>query len=825
MKMKRTLSLLLSLVLLLSVLSPATAYAEGNTYVATNGFVLCHAGEGNTAWEYFSPFVPAIRYNNLKGDYTSPFTDGGPYLRGFGILFGLKNEYNDTIIKTAYCTDLPVDTDATYYQRINLADSTYAAQQANRLRAIILGGYPETELAELQKLPGLAGLTKHEAVNGTQLAIWQVAHGSDMKILDFMYEINGAYTSSAHATEAIEEANAYRKGTDAYKAAVESRIETLYNYLLGLAPKTADRVVASEASFVSRSEHPTVSVSGDTCTITVNTTVNVQLNQDDSLTLTAYIKGGQYYAQTALKNGSNSYILTIENVPVSLQNETVTLAIDGTQSSSDEVFLLDAKGIRGASQSMIGVVDGTLPVHAQVNVEPDRVLDITKLDQATKEPLANVTFEIYFVGEMSDYLNGRLSISSTPTDADITKYAVGKNLVATITTDANGHASFNFGTNSDGVYLVKEIANEVIEKPVDPFFISVPMYDSKGNVKYVIDASPKNSVTTEEVDIDKDVTSLGNQHDTFDVGQEHTWIISTTLPKSLASGQSYVISDTLDYRLTFHEISKVTLENVDGTETLMELKENSDYVVDKTTVTDSENREVDHFTVSLTTAGMKKVAEKAGDNYQDCRLRVYFTAEINTNAGMGVDIPNHADVDYTNKVGKHFKDTSDQPEVHTGAATLLKVDAKDETKVLSGAVFEVYRLDENGDVELTIDGEKKMATKVSFYDNPELSGNKVDSLTTGEDGKGYIYGLAYGTYYLVETKAPDGYHVRTEPYPIEITATSHKAEPVSYTLINSTDVLLPGTGGIGTYVFTIGGLCLMSIAVVLLIRNRKKQHA
>lgn len=817
MKMKRALSLLLSLVLLLSVLSPAMAYAEG-TYTPTNSFVLHHAGSYEAAWEYFSPFVPTVSYDKVDHD-------------GYSILFGLQNEgdTNAPDITTAYCTDLPVDTDVADYQRINLADSTYAAQQADQLRAIILGSYPKTELADLQKLPGLAGLTVHEAITGTQLAIWQTAHGSDMKVVDFLDRTGGAYTSSAHAAEALAEANAYKLGDDAHKAAVEKRIETLYNYLLSLTPKSATRVVVSEASFVSRNEHPAVSVSGDTCSITVNTTVNVQLRDGDSLTLTAYIDGGKYYAQETLRNGQNDYTLTIENVPVSLKNETVTLAIDGKQDSAGEVYLLDADGIRGTSQSMISVVNGVLPVHAQVNVEPDRVLELYKTEvqeDGSKLPLANVTFEIYFVGDISEYLNGRLSIGSKPTEADVTKYAVSGNLVATITTDANGYASFNFGTNHDGVYLVKEIANEVIEKPIDPFFVSIPSYGSNGNVKYIIKAEPKNSVTTDDVDIEKDVTSLGNKSDTFDVGQEHTWIISTTLPKSLASGQSYVITDTLDYRLTLHDIDKVTLESEDGKQTLLTLAENTDYVVEKTKATDSEGRTVDHFTVSLTTTGMKKVAETAGDSYKDCRLRVYFNAEINTNAIMGENILNQADVDYTNKVGKHFRDTSDQPEVHTGAVTLLKVDAKDRTKVLPGAVFEVYRLDKNGEVELTIKGEKKMATKVYFYDNPELSGEKVDSLTTDEYGKGYIYGLAYGTtYYLVETQAPDGYHVWTEPYPIEITETSHTAKPASYTLTNSSDVLLPGTGGMGTWLFTVGGLCIMATAVALLVWNRKKQRA
>lgn len=648
---------------------------------------------------------------------------------------------------------------------------------------------------------------------------------------------SGRYDDAVHAEEGKAERNAYIAADEAGKAAVAGRIESLYHYLLDLTPQEASEVVVSEASF---RDHPTATIlspnTDGSYDITVTATVDVTVTDGPgSLTLTAYIDGGQYYDQTDLSNGTGTYALTIRNVPASLKNETVTLAIDGTQTTCGDVFLLDAEGIRGASQSMIGTVSGTLPVHAQVNVEPDRTFTIHKYEEGQGDlserlPLSDISFEIYWVGSIDDYLNGKLAVSSVPTDEEIKTYAVSRNLVATITTDQSGTATYCFGTGHDGLYLVKEMPNEAIAKTARPFYISIPTYDETGHVKdnYTVTAYPKNGVTSEEVEIGKDVTSLNNDSDSFAVGQEHSWIISTTIPQNLASGKSYVISDTLDYRLDYQALTSVTVENADGSQVRATLTADTDYVLHTDTAQDANGHTVDCFTVSLTAAGMKKAADAAGEDFKDCFLRVRFTAVINQNADMGEIIPNEADVDYTNRVGKSFHADSDRPEVHTGAATLRKVDAGAPDTTLSGAVFTVYRPaaedETEGVVTMQVDGQSLRLVQVDFYDNPELEGEKVWSLTTGADGMGYFYGLAYGTYYLVETKAPAGYNKLSQPQPFTVDASSH-TETMTLTITNSTGVELPSTGGMGTWAFTAGGLSLLCAAAALLLWKRRQANA
>lgn len=605
----------------------------------------------------------------------------------------------------------------------------------------------------------------------------------------------------------------------------------LYNYLLGLAPVQPVKPVVSAASFV-RKDAPTVTVNDNgTCTVTVETMVNVSVESGDSLTLTAYLGDGEYWTSKLLSNGTSSHTLTIEDVPADAAYDTVMLAIDGTQYLHNDVYLIDAEGFRGARQSLVGVLNHTLPVHAEVKAEPDRVLEIHKTADGTA--LQNIAFEVYYVGSVDDYRAGKLNIGASPTEADIANYAKTNNLVGTITTDADGCGSLNFST-ADGVYLVRELPNNAVSGCV-AFFVSLPDWsrcDENGDPAYTITASPKNTLVTEEVDINKSVTAIGTKSDTFDVGENHTWIIQSSIPKTIATGKAYTVTDTLDHRLSYQPLDKVELASTkeeNTTEPLL-LTKDTHYTVSKGTTTDSDGRTVDTFTVSLTAAGMTKIGNEVGSNAADYELRIYFTAQINTSAAMGVNIPNQAKVEYTNGVYRTYTDTSNQPEVHTGGARLMKVDADTETP-LSGATFEVYRMARADELsapnakEFIIGQTAYEMIPVSFYANADMSGDKVTELTTGEDGEGegYIYGLAYGDYYLVETKAPDGYNKLAEPTKFTVDETSH-GEDKAITVENTTGFALPETGGVGTRWFMLGGLALM-IGACAVALGRKKERA
>lgn len=814
-KAKRIMSWAIIVMLLSMLQCVSVDVLAEDGYQATNPYVLSFGAHPSSVDVYaqFSRLVPTLTYNGVT-------------VEGYSIIFGLTDDYNNIDFQSLYCTDMPVDAmDESYYQRLNLEDSTYASAVANRLRGVLLGTYPYITVEKLVENSGITGLTKSEAIVGSQLAIWQLAHGDNVKVTDFIsfYGYSVSAGSSAEQKELDNEGKAYLASSAEEQAASKQRIEQLYRYLLNLPQVAASKTVASSASFVSKSETPTVTDNGDgTCNVTVETTVDVQLDGGDSLVLTAHMAGGEYYTSQPLSNGSQTYTLTIPNVPAANAGDTVTLAIDGTQYAKD-VYLVDADGIRGVSQSMIGVLEGTLPVHAETDVSPDRVLNIQKTD-GNGDGLENISFDVYYVGSLDAYLDGTLGIGTKPTEADIKAYGCAENLVGTLTTDASGYASLNFGTQ-DGVYLVKELQNDAIAGTVDPFFVTLPDY-SRGegdSPAYTITAQPKNTVWEEKIDIKKDVTKIDNEEDTYDVGEDHSWIIRTSIPRTLSSGKAYTITDTLDARLTYQKIEKVVLADENDDEVLT-LTAERDYTVSHEKRTETEQ---DHITVSLTSQGMKTVAQKAGDDYDKYELRTYLVAKINQKASMGENIPNQAYISFTNNVGKRYSDESDIPKIHTGGVQLKKADQRDNEVVLSGATFAVYReataydLAENVPYEeFTIGETIRKLIKVSFYPTSDLTGEKGYSLTTDEYGMGYIYGLAYGEYYLVETEAPAGYRKPMEPLAFTVNSESHLVEK-TIVVENYAGTELPSTGGVGTGIFTGLGLCLVIGASVVLITRKR----
>lgn len=61
----------------------------------------------------------------------------------------------------------------------------------------------------------------------------------------------------------------------------------------------------------------------------------------------------------------------------------------------------------------------------------------------------------------------------------------------------------------------------------------------------------------------------------------------------------------------------------------------------------------------------------------------------------------------------------------------------------------------------------------SFWDSREMTGEKKTEAATDDAGCAAMYGLPYGTYYLVESKAPEGYDRMTAPIRVTVNKYSH----------------------------------------------------
>lgn len=100
------------------------------------------------------------------------------------------------------------------------------------------------------------------------------------------------------------------------------------------------------------------------------------------------------------------------------------------------------------------------------------------------------------------------------------------------------------------------------------------------------------------------------------------------------------------------------------------------------------------------------------------------------------------------------------------------------------------------------------------------------TLTSLDNGRIDIEGLKAGTYYLKETKAPDGYNLLKKIQTIEIGEDgSIKLNDVAITddvkVKNNSGIELPSTGGMGTTLIYLAGIVLVVLSGYVLISKRR----
>ena len=330
-----------------------------------------------------------------------------------------------------------------------------------------------------------------------------------------------------------------------------------------------------------------------------------------------------------------------------------------------------------------------------------------------------------------------------------------------------------------------------------------------------------------DVTIDKTATK-----DTAAHGEDVDFTITGVIPSYSAeytTDVTYTISD----KLTNLELKEAPVVSLAG-KTVDTV--NYDYNYDTTEK---------EFEISFHSDYIKGLAGKTD---LQRKVTVTYTATVTASATTWEPAKNEAKVDYTNN--PNGSTTSKKTETNTYTfdinGQLLKVDETGK-KPLAGAEFTLYE-----DYDET--------TKT--VSNPI----KTDITTTGDETRGdgliIFKGLAAGTYYLTETKAPDSYTLNTTVYRITITPTYESEAPdtgkkvlTSYkvtieelgkdgNVVNKKEIgdytkdiptidehveiqntkvgQLPSTGGMGTYIFTIAGVVLMACAAGAFIISRKK---
>ena len=311
----------------------------------------------------------------------------------------------------------------------------------------------------------------------------------------------------------------------------------------------------------------------------------------------------------------------------------------------------------------------------------------------------------------------------------------------------------------------------------------------------------KNSESTVDKQVQEDSTGDYGDHNDADIGQ--TVNFKTTINVVDGEPKNYVLHDTMSAGLTFDPASvAVTIGQ-------QKLAKDTDYTL---------------VTSGLTDGCTFEVQFKDGVLKPNDVVEVAYSAEVNEYAvigGTGNDNKTHLTYSDTPKsTGERLTKT------YVWQFDVFKYAMRDGQEIpLAGAQFVLYK---------TVNDEKFYAQAA----NGKITGwtddkEKATVFETPDNGKFVIAGLDADTYYLEETKAPDGYNRLKEPVNVVITANIASGKTVTATITynetatgtvrieNQTGVELPSTGGIGTTVFYVIGGLLMGVAVVLLVTRKK----
>lgn len=309
----------------------------------------------------------------------------------------------------------------------------------------------------------------------------------------------------------------------------------------------------------------------------------------------------------------------------------------------------------------------------------------------------------------------------------------------------------------------------------------------------------KNGQPTVDKKVQEDISSSWGSQNDSDIGQvvnfKATINVIDGLPKD------YVLHDKMSEGLTF-DVNSITVSNG-----IAPLIKDVDYFV-STNCTDGCTFEISFNDDSL--------------NPNDV-ITVTYSAKLNENAVIGVGGNTN---DFYLKYGDNQTTTS-TTKTYTWDMDILKYANGDTSKVLAGAKFVLLN-----------SSKTKVATVVSgkitgWVDIPSAGSDgsvtwpSNTELITDSNGKIEIDGIDSDTYYLRETKAPDGYNKLAKDIQVEVSgATSGGGNTLTYTTVeakvnNQSGTELPSTGSTGTMIFIVSGSLLATVAVVFMVTRKK----
>lgn len=307
---------------------------------------------------------------------------------------------------------------------------------------------------------------------------------------------------------------------------------------------------------------------------------------------------------------------------------------------------------------------------------------------------------------------------------------------------------------------------------------------------------------------DKNEISFNKEDDqeSVDVGTKVNYVITSKVPDYTGyTTYTYLLTDKMSDGLTFNNDVEVYIDDTKVT----------------TNYTLKTGDEAGDYDFMLSIDVMKYDI--------GAKIEVKYSATVNDNAAASIE-NNHAELTYSDNPADSTstKKLTDEETVYSAKIVIDKYVKDNKNSKLAGAEFVLYKEVKDGNSETTTKHYYKWndaSKKVEWVTDKAQATTK----TTDSNGAASFDGVADGTYYLEETKAPAGYNMLANPVEVKVTGPEVKdgkyvdATKLTVTaeVENQSGTLLPSTGGMGTKVlYAIGALLVIGAGVLLVTKKR-----
>lgn len=308
--------------------------------------------------------------------------------------------------------------------------------------------------------------------------------------------------------------------------------------------------------------------------------------------------------------------------------------------------------------------------------------------------------------------------------------------------------------------------------------------------------------------VQEDSTGQWGDKNTADIGQ--TVSFRSTIEVH-AGAQYYMVHDKMSPGLTFKRITKI--EHIIPGTTSDPVSVDGEFY-DVYTTDDLATEEIeckDECTFEIKFKNIFCDTLETND-----KIVIYYEAVLNENAIVAGDgNTNETWLDF----GENHHTTHVTTKTYTYGFDLVKTDGQN--KLIDGAEFKIY--------DAETDGNEIAVVSISDVAYRRAKEGEKGVPIIVKNGQVRLSGFDNGTYYLEETKIPDGYNGLSSRQKFIISDGNLDAVFNGDTfstgsgvhVVNKSGTMLPETGGIGTTIFYILGGLMVFGAVVLMVTKKR----